>query len=137
MVFQHITSLKSFNDKPGVYLFLDLHCKLYQDCMCISWLFPSLLYVRLNSGAPECSRSGGGSPMKSHARQRRDKFVGGSGDILPLKIFKSTLSEMPFPAFWVESLHNSEYYKTQYKIHKRSRILFKAQQKKRKITPTS
>ena len=82
-------------------------------------------------GRRNVAEAAGAAPWKGHERRRRDKFVGGSGDILPRKIFKSTLSEMPFPAFWVESLHNSEYYKTQYKIHKRSRILFKAQQKKR------
>ena len=81
-----------------------------QQCI---WL--SLVHYQ---GRRKVAEAAGAAPWKGHERRRRDKFVVGSGDILPQKIFKSTLSEMPFPAFSVEILHNSEYNKTQYKITK-------------------
>ena len=39
-------------------------------------------------------------------------FLGGS--MLSLKILKSRVSKMPFPAFWGKILQNSEDYRTSY-----------------------
>ena len=42
-------------------------------------------------GRRNVAEAAGAAPWKGHERRRRDQFVGESGDILPLKIFKSTL----------------------------------------------
>ena len=48
-------------------------------------------------------------------RRNRKKLLGWSWGMLPRKILKSRVSEMPFPTFWGKNLQNSEGYETPYK----------------------
>ena len=43
-------------------------------------------------------------------RRRREKPLRGSGGMLPRKILKFRVPEMPLPAFWGEILENSEFH---------------------------
>ena len=66
--------------------------------------------------------SGGAENCDVCERRRREKLLGGtgaiSGGMLPRKILKTRVSEMPFPTFWRNNLQNSEFMKRHIKILK-------------------
>ena len=55
-------------------------------------LFSILLLPSLHQGRRKVAEAAGAAPWKGHERQRRDKFVGGSGDILPRNAIYCILS---------------------------------------------
>ena len=71
-------------------------------------------------GLKDCGGGEGGGRGQIELR-RCEKHPGGVG-YAPQEILRSEVSEIPPRAFWGLILHNSEDYKTSYKIHKRQHI---------------
>ena len=57
-------------------------------------------------------------PKARVERQRCEVFLGGSGGMPPMKIFKFRVSEMPFPGFWGRFDRNLMVRKRHYNVSK-------------------
>ena len=98
---------------------------------CVHKLFPCLMrgitffhfivyfpFYHMNRDGGVLFEVGGLSAEHTISERRRRETSRGSGGMLPRKILKSRVSEMPFPALWGQNLQNSNGQKTTYNMSK-------------------